>query len=408
MSWTSTKINMTGPLAAPSLARVIKTIAIDGDEALIVGGAVRNALMGRAVSDVDIATTALPTTVTERVQKAGMKAVPTGIDHGTVTVVTDGRGYEVTTLRRDIDTDGRRATVEFGHDFVGDAHRRDFTINGLYARLDGTVFDPVGGLADIAERRVRFIGNPETRIREDYLRILRFFRFFGDYDKGEADQAALIAIAKTLDGLKTLSRERVRAEFLKILSVHRAAETVWLLKNFSILSLILGEPTAPDNFARAVLLFPDLPPMARLAALIGSDYSRIDRLRKDLRLSNEELRQLSGIIEAMHMLEEFHKPLSTRMLRAVSFRTGKRHALAGLAIHAAGANSTIEGPDITAIDQAPQVSPFTGDMMITLGLTPGPDMGRAIERAELLWIEADMPSNPDRIDEIARRAILVN
>lgn len=408
MSWTNTKIKMTGPLAAPALTRVIDAIAKDGDDALIVGGAVRNALIGRDVSDVDIATTALPDVVVGRVTRAGLKAVPTGIEHGTITVVADGRGYEVTTLRRDIDTDGRRATVEFGRDFIGDAHRRDFTINGLYARLDGTVFDPVGGLADIEKRRVRFIGNPETRIQEDYLRILRFFRFFGDYDEGEPDRAALTAIEKTRAGLENLSRERVRAEFLKILCARRAAETILLMKKFNILPSIIGHGYEPDVFARAVRLFPDLPPVARLAALLDMRRYERDVIRTRLRLSNDEIRQLDGMSKAMSLLDDSKDPRSERILRAVSFRASKRHALAAFAIHAARDNRPLEKAEIAAIDTAPQSSPFTGDLMLSLGAKPGPDMGNAITRAEISWIEADMPSDPDIIRQIAGRARMVN
>lgn len=408
MSWTATKIRMAGPLAAPSLTRVIHAIAVDGDEALIVGGAVRNALLGRPVSDIDIATTAPPDSVIARTTKAGLKPVPTGIEHGTITVVADGRGYEVTTLRRDIETDGRRAIVAFGRDFVEDAHRRDFTINGLYARLDGTVFDPVNGLADIAIQRVRFIGDPATRIREDYLRILRFFRFFGDYDVGDADRPALTAIAREIDGLDQLSRERVRSEFLKILAVRRAPETISLLQHYEILPHILGRPTEPERLVKAIALIPELPPIARLAALLDETIA-LDELRARLRLSNDETRKVHDILEAVRMMKALAMPLTDRALRAVAFRCGRAPTLAGLAIYSAEQDTPVlDNIQMAAIESAPQKSPFSGEMMLKLGLAAGPQMGRAIERAELLWIEADFPDDPVQIDFCARRAIMVN
>ncbi len=408
MSWTNIKIDMTGPLAAPALTRVIEAVAQDGDEALIVGGAVRNSLLGRPVSDVDIATTAVPDHVISRATRAGLKTVPTGIEHGTVTIVVDGRGYEVTTLRRDVDTDGRRATVEFGRDFIGDAHRRDFTINGLYARLDGTVFDPVGGLSDIAKRRVCFIGDPEKRIREDYLRILRFFRFFGEFDEGDADSEALAAIAAEREGLNRLSRERVRSEFLKILCVRRASDTMSLLEQYKILDLILNEAATPEIFSRSVGLFPELPAIARLSALLDQSDIDQDRIQQRLRLSNEEARDFSGIKQALAMMGLSGDRLKDQDLRRVAFKTGKRHALAALIIRSARENRAPDRHHIETIDHTPQISPLTGELMISLGVKPGPQMGKIIEDAENMWIEAGMSSDPNTIRDIANRAIMVN
>ena len=189
------------------LQKLLAALSAEGELARIAGGAVRNALLGQAVADIDIATTTLPDETVRRVKAAGFKAVPTGIEHGTVTAVVDGRPFEVTTLRADVETDGRRAKVSFGRDWTADAERRDFTINGLYAEADGTVVDLVGGLPDIEARRLRFIGDAETRIREDYLRILRFFRFFAWYGDGRPDAEGLKACARLKDGLDRLSAE---------------------------------------------------------------------------------------------------------------------------------------------------------------------------------------------------------
>jgi tRNA nucleotidyltransferase/poly(A) polymerase len=202
----------------PGLQTLLKVLSANGEQARIAGGAVRNTLLGEPVADVDIATTNEPRQSIARTEAAGFKVVPTGIDHGTVTVVADGKAYEVTTLRADIETDGRRAKVAFGRDWEADAERRDFTINALYADANGTVIDLVGGLTDLEGRTLRFIGDPEQRIREDYLRILRFFRFFAWYGSGRPDAEGLKACARLKDGLEQLSAERVWSELKKLLS----------------------------------------------------------------------------------------------------------------------------------------------------------------------------------------------
>src|SRR6195952_730321 len=198
-------------------ARVLALLNGDGEEARVVGGAVRNALLNIPFGDIDIATTALPDEVVRRAKAAGIKSIPTGVEHGTVTLVVDGQPFEVTTLREDIETFGRKAKVAFGRDWIRDAQRRDFTINGLSVDAAGTVHDHVGGLADIAEKRVRFIGDPGARIAEDYLRILRFFRMHASYGAGEPDRAGYLACMRAQDGLATLSAERVRMEMLKLI-----------------------------------------------------------------------------------------------------------------------------------------------------------------------------------------------
>src|SRR5580700_1477416 len=198
-------------------ARVLALLDGDGEEARVVGGAVRNALLRIPIGDIDIATTALPTEVIRRAKAAGIKSVPTGIEHGTLTLVVDAQPLEVTTLREDTETFGRKAKVAFGRDWVADAQRRDFTINGLSVDADGVVHDHVGGLDDIAARRVRFIGDPNQRISEDYLRILRFFRIHAAYGAGEPDRAGVLACISGRAGLATLSAERVRVEMLKLM-----------------------------------------------------------------------------------------------------------------------------------------------------------------------------------------------
>src|SRR6185437_816430 len=205
-------------------SRVLKLLNTDGEQARVVGGAVRNALLDLPTGDVDIATTALPEEVMRRARSAGIKSVPTGVEHGTVTLVIDGHPYEVTTLREDAETFGRKAKVAFGRDWVRDAERRDFTMNGLSADAEGRVHDHVGGFADVAARRVRFIGDPDRRIAEDYLRILRFFRIHAAFGAGEPDRDGYLACIHGRSGLATLSAERLRAEMLKLVVAEGAVE----------------------------------------------------------------------------------------------------------------------------------------------------------------------------------------
>src|SRR3954451_62544 len=229
-----------GWLREGPLPRVLAVLDTDGEEARVVGGAVRNALLGAPLGDIDIATTALPQEVIRRVEAAGFKAVPTGVEHGTVTVIAERRPFEVTTLREDVETDGRHATVAFGRDWRRDAERRDFTMNALSVTSDGDVHDYVGGLGDIGARRVRFIGDPGRRIAEDYLRILRFFRFHAAYGEGAPDAAGLAACVAERAGLDALSRERVRMEMLKLLPAAHVVPTLVVMTETGLLGTVLG------------------------------------------------------------------------------------------------------------------------------------------------------------------------
>ncbi|WP_151718900.1 CCA tRNA nucleotidyltransferase [Gemmobacter serpentinus] len=260
-----------------------RALSQTGHRALFVGGCVRNALLGVPVSDIDLATDALPETVSDIAKKAGFKVVPTGIAHGTVTVIAGGIPHEVTTFRRDVQTDGRRAVVAFSGQIEEDAKRRDFTMNALYAEADGTVIDPLGGLPDLLARRLRFVGDAETRIREDYLRILRFFRFhawYGDPDHG-IDAEGLAACAALSAGIETLSAERIGAEMRKLLAAPDPGPAVAAMAQAGILAHVL--PGADHRaLAPLVHLEADLPPrwLRRLAVLGGEDPSDIWRLSR--------------------------------------------------------------------------------------------------------------------------------
>ena len=285
-------------------ARVLALLNGDGAEARVVGGAVRNALLGLAVGEIDIATTALPDEVIRRARRGGIKSIPTGVEHGTVTLIVDAQPFEVTTLREDIETFGRKAKVAFGRDWVRDAERRDFTINGLSVDAEGVVHDHVGGLADIAARRVRFIGDPDRRIAEDYLRILRFFRIHAAYGEGEPDRAGYLACIAGRAGLATLSAERMRMEVLKLMVAKGAAVATDAMADGGLLQTIFGGLAYSGPFAAMIAIEGalGLEPNAvrRLAALavaVTEDARRLaTRLRLTLRLFH--FRWAYGLVHA--------------------------------------------------------------------------------------------------------------
>lgn len=283
-------------LTAEAPQAVCAMLTRAGYQAWFVGGCVRNALLGAPISDIDITTDASPDIVTDLATKAGFHPVPTGYEHGTVTVVVQGEPFEVTTFRRDVDTDGRRATVAFAQSIEDDAHRRDFTMNALYADQDGKIADPLGGLPDLAARRVRFIDDAAARIREDYLRILRFFRFhawYGDADAG-LDPEGLAAVTTFSDGIETLSRERIGTEMKKLLAAPDPAPSVAAMAQSGVLARVLPGADAKAlpvliHFEQALGVAPD--PLRRLASLGGMDH--MDRLR----LSKNEARQLALLLD---------------------------------------------------------------------------------------------------------------
>ncbi|HMM07814.1 MAG TPA: CCA tRNA nucleotidyltransferase [Paracoccus solventivorans] len=363
-----------------ALRRVLAALA--PARALIVGGAVRNALLGEPVSDIDIATDARPELVMERAAAAGLKPVPTGIDHGTVTVVADGRGFEVTSFRRDVATDGRRAEVAFSDRLEDDASRRDFTINALYADAEGEVIDPVGGLADLATRRLRFVGDPDQRIAEDYLRILRFFRFHAWYGRrGGADPAALAACARHAAGLSRISRERIGAEMRKLLSAPAPVEAVALMQAAGVLAQLL--PGADAGGLSALEAVPDgaagpgrcpgprdisgqkMDWQLRLAALGAEDAAGALRLSRAEARVQEELRSALPLDEAAYRLGE------ARAVQLALLRASRGEGLRADWREQIGFAAAQVLP-ISAADLAGRLS--------------GPALGRGLKAAEAAWI----------------------
>lgn len=363
-------------LGDPGLGAVFAAL---GGEALLVGGCVRNALMDRPASDIDLATPLLPETVISRLHAAGLRAVPTGIEHGTVTAVAGGRGFEVTTFRADIETDGRHAVVRFTRDVAEDARRRDFTMNALYARADGTVIDPLGGLADLVARRVRFVGRAEDRIREDYLRILRFFRFTAWYAPGPPDPVGLAACAAGLAGLAGLARERVGAEMRKLLSAADPVAAVAAMEDTGVLTCVLpgaGAGALAGLLAaeRAIGAEPDW--LCRLAAL-GNPAEPLEALR----LSRAEARRL---VEIAAVAEAAEPPA------LAAEAAGPAVARSGLLVaHARRGTLPSPGFEAELARGASAVFPLRADDLMRAGWCPGRALGAALAEARARWRAAD-------------------
>jgi len=395
-------------LAQPALARLLQALDGEGEETRVVGGAVRNLLLGEPASDIDLATTALPQETMRRGKAAGFKAVPTGIEHGTVTLVTDSTSFEVTTLRRDVETDGRRAKVVFGRDFVADALRRDFTINALGLGRDGKVHDYCGGLDDLARRRVRFIGDPATRIREDYLRILRFFRFHARYSVGEPDAGGLRACIAGREGLAGLSRERVRAELLKLLVAPGVVATIGAMAGAGLLMPVIGGVPYLSRFAAvAGDDGADVHPAFRLAALAVAVSEDALRLREGLRLSNGEFDRIERIARALEGLGGRADLPAIAVLRHLAHDAGSDAVAAALVLLNASVGSN-GGDDVQQlIGELGRTPPFlpTGKDVIGLGAVPGPRVGQALAAARQGWIEAGCPAGADEQIAFVRVAL---
>jgi poly(A) polymerase len=388
-------------------------VALDhaGEEARVVGGAVRNALLAEPPGDIDIATTAPPDEVIRRVEAAGFKAVPTGIEHGTVTVVVGGRPLEVTTLREDVETFGRHAKVAFGRDWQRDAERRDFTMNALSASRDGIIHDYVGGLADIAARRVRFIGDAATRIAEDYLRILRFFRFHAAYGEGTLDPEGLAACIAARAGLERLSRERVRMEMFKLLIARHAVPTLAAMTETGLLEQVLGGVPLLANFANmvkleAVLAFtPDA--VRRLGALGVAVVEDAERLRERLRLANAEYERLASMADGWWQVSRQWDEQRGRALlyRLGAERFGDRVLLAWTRSPDGAADQSWHRlATLPARWSAPKFPLKAADLM-DRGVPNGPRLGAALAAAEAAWIAAGFPSEPAALAAIADAAV---
>ncbi|MBS0361437.1 MAG: CCA tRNA nucleotidyltransferase [Proteobacteria bacterium] len=385
-------------MTAPKAAAVLDALEAAGgpDCARFVGGCVRNTLIGRPVSDIDIATVLTPDVVTQALEAAGLKAVPTGVEHGTVTAVSGGQPYEITTLRRDVSTDGRRAVVAFTTDWAEDAQRRDFTLNSLYARRDGSVFDPTGhGVTDARAGRIVFVGEAQARVREDYLRILRFFRFFAWYGAGAPDAEALAACEALRGELKTLSAERVSKELTKLLAADDPRPAVALMHRTGVLGEVLPAPVDIARFEGLVALEADqlfeCDPLLRLAALLPDDQVGAVGFAERLRFSNAERDRLAQALAPTPALKSWMSPKEIRravyQLGPKPFRDRAKLAWA----RSEGTAATMQWRGLIALGEgwAPPAFPLTGEDVIAAGVPKGPMVGQVMREVEAWWIDHD-------------------
>jgi poly(A) polymerase len=392
------------------LAPLLAVLGRDGEEARVVGGAVRNTVLGEPHGDIDIATTALPEEVIRRVEAAGFKAVPTGIEHGTVTVITNGHPFEVTTLREDVETFGRQAKVAFGRDWRRDAERRDFTMNALSVAADGTLYDYVGGLADLEARRVRFIGDARTRIAEDSLRILRFFRLHAVYGRGLPDPEGVHACITGRAGLEQLSRERIRMEMLKLLLAVHAVPTLAVMTEAGLLDTVLGgvpNLASTSNMIKlehALALPADA--VRRLGALGVAVTEDAERLRERLRLSNHEYERLAAMADGWWRI---NAQWDERQGRVLLYRLRRERYTDRVLLAWSRADQGVADPRWRTLATLPErwtapVFPLKAADFLARGLAKGPGLGAAMRAAETAWVAADFPADAAALAAIADAA----
>ena len=376
------------------MARLLDALGTAEGETRYVGGCVRDTLLGLEVSDIDLATRLEPEEVIRRLEAARIKAVPTGLAHGTITAVSGGAPVEVTTLRRDVATDGRRATIAYTEDWREDAARRDFTINALSADpRSGEIFDYFGGIADLEARRVRFIGDPLKRIAEDHLRILRFFRFHARFGAGGPDAAALDACAARANDLMALSRERIADEVLKLLALPDPAPTVGLMIERGIFRPVLPEIELADRLEalvsaeQAAGIDPD--PVRRLAALLPVDTETAASVAARLRLSKRRAKRLVSAADP-----ELDGP------EPLAYRIGTEEAIDRLLLHGQ------PGPDLKALEtwQRPRL-PVSGGDLVAMGLDAGPVVAATLQAIERDWVAAGFPADGEAVRAMARTRV---
>jgi poly(A) polymerase len=385
-------------LTSPQLTKVISALeAAQPDCARFVGGCVRDSLLGDAPKDFDVATTLTPDVASKALKSAGLRVAPTGIEHGTITAIVDHQGVEVTTLRADVSTDGRRATVAFTQDWAIDAGRRDFTINAIYLTPDGRLFDSVGGVDDARKRRVRFIGEPEDRIKEDYLRILRFFRFTARFCD-LFDEEGLAACAALKGGIAKLSAERIGAEMTGILSLPRAAFALEAMAESGVLAEIWETKPQLQVAKRMKELDASASAPLMLAALYGEEG---DGVARRLRLSNAEKAERSQALKAVNQIAA---GLDARSVKTMIYRMGKD--VVSDSILLAAARMRIDKVEFkrlrVAVDEMPApVLSVSGKHIVDAGVEPGRRVSKILADIEAQWIEEDFPGEA-RQQEILR------
>jgi poly(A) polymerase len=395
-------------MTAPPTLALLKALADAGIKARFVGGCVRDALLRRPIADVDLATPARPEAVIAALEEARIKAVPTGIEHGTVTAVFDApeppRHFEITTLRRDVETYGRRARVAFDADWAEDAARRDFTINAIYLDPNGTLHDPVGGLADLKAHRVRFVGAPAQRIAEDVLRVLRYYRFEARFGTGAGDPEARAACHAAVPLLPNLSAERVAQELLRLLAVPDPLPVLRMMAEDGVLTAIVPEATRLDRLQRLVPLEPKPDPLRRLAALIEVDADGAVALAERLRFSNVQRDRLAGLAPPWPL----DPKVDLRAQRQALYRlSAERYRDLALLLAAEGALDKPRLADLLALAASwkPPRFPLKGRDVTALGILPGKRVGELLAAVRAWWesgdFAADRAASLQRLKEIA-------
>jgi poly(A) polymerase len=402
-------------IRSPATQQVFALLNQQGFVGRAVGGCVRNSLLAQlhsrgadsiaAITDIDFATTATPTETIDLAAAAGLRTVPTGLQHGTVTVIAAGEAFEVTTLRRDVATDGRHADVAFTDDWALDAARRDLTINALYADADGTIFDPLGGLDDLHHKRIRFVGDARTRIQEDYLRILRFFRFFAQYGDGQPDAAGIHACITERSGLTRLSSERVHQELMKLLISPGAVQTLQIMTDHGLLTEILPAVPQLPRLARLIAQAPQSNQALRLAALsIVVDEDAV-RIAKHLRLSRNEtaVLHLAARVQETRNFETINSVSARQLL----YHHGTDNYLRALNFFRALKPNFLKEQEWQNFIQLPDhwqppSFPLNGRDLIELGVTPGPILGNVMHTLQQHWLKSDFTLKRAALLTIAR------
>ena len=389
-------------MAHPATAAVMAALETAGgeDSARFVGGCVRNALLKAPVSDVDIATVLEPPEVTAALGAAGIRAIPTGIEHGTITAVTDGRPFEITTLRRDVETDGRRAVVAFTRDWAEDAARRDFRLNALYADARGRLFDPTGGGIEDARRgAIVFVGDARDRIREDALRILRFFRFLAWYGRGEPDAEGLAACAELASLVETLSAERIGGELLKLLAADDPRRAVSLMMEAGVLRRLAPRATGFARFDSLVRIETEIlfeqDPLLRLASLLPDEPWVGVEVAQRLRLANGQRDRLESALGTEPRLVSWMGP---REMRRIVYRIGARTFCDRVLLAWAGSDRPAAAVQWRALlpmagSWTPPTLPLNGDEVAAAGVPHGPQIGAVLREVEAWWIDQDFPDD---------------
>lgn len=417
------KLPATGWLVEPEVRQVMAALLAGPDvTARFVGGCVRDVIRGRhhydGKPDVDVATTAEPETVIELLTQAGLKAVPTGIDHGTITAVANHRPVEVTTLRCDVATDGRRADVVYTRDWVADAERRDLTMNAIYAEQDGTLYDPLGtGIADAVSGTVRFVGDPDTRIREDYLRILRFFRFFAHCGTGEMNRDGLAACARNLEGIAQLSVERIATELLKLVAAEDPIPALRQMAATGVLNAVLPEARNIDRLQALCAIDADNfftpDPLLRLGALLPDDAGQAEALARRLRLSNAQRARLVAMLGAD---EKIFCYMSVRETRRAAYRLSpaamRDVAMLRWAEDPKRAGNMVQWRALLPMIESwqPPTLPLSGEQVKLAGVPEGPEIGRVLAEVEAWWIDADFTQDEyallERLKAVVQATVL--